>query len=41
MFAYETQVFLVCAENIGMDEAILRMTLFIFFHYQTDKHTNE
>ena len=21
-FAYETQVFLVCAENIGMDEAI-------------------
>ena len=31
-FAYETQVFLVCAENIGMDEAILRMTLFIFFN---------
>ena len=32
MFAYETQVFLVCAENIGMDEAILRMTLFIFLN---------
>ena len=31
-FAYETQVFLVCAENIGMDEAILRMTLFIFLN---------
>ena len=33
MFAYETQVFLVCAENIGMDEAILRMTLFIFLKF--------
>ena len=31
-FASENQVFLVCAENIGMDEAILRMTLFIFFN---------
>ena len=29
-FAYETQVFLVYAENIGMDKAILRIGWFIF-----------
>ena len=31
-FAYETQVFLVCGENNGMEKAILRMTLFILFN---------
>ena len=31
-FAYETQVFLVCGENIGDAKAILRKTLFIFFN---------
>ena len=31
-FAYETEVFLVCGENIAAAKAILRMTLFIFFN---------
>ena len=31
-FAYETEVFLVCGENMAAAKAILRMTLFILFN---------
>lgn len=32
LFAYETEVFLVCGENMAAAKAILRMTLLIFFN---------